>query len=180
MADGPVKLRDHYGPDDRPLVQGMVEAAAKAVRLGKPAQATAILAALPLVPPSLHVFMDSSYWIGELATYIARQVIACCASGTPIGPRDLLPRELAEHAATLTPNLPDAEFITALKEALDADYQAKAKAAQTRRKIRATSTATTHWPCNSSRSECRAGWISRATSHRLLSAPVPRRLAWRH
>ena len=33
MADGPVKLRDNYQPDERPLVQGMVEAAAKAVRL---------------------------------------------------------------------------------------------------------------------------------------------------
>ena len=76
-----------------------------------PAQATAILAALPLVPPSLHVFMESSYWVGEVATYIARQVIACCASGTPIGSHDLLPRELAEHAATLAPNLPDAEFL---------------------------------------------------------------------
>lgn len=130
MADGPVKLGDHYRPDERPLVLGMVEAAAKAVRFGMPAQAIAILAALPLVPPGLHVFMDSSYWIGGVATYIARQVITCCASGTPIGPRDLLPRELAEHAATLTPNLPDAEFLTALEEALDADYQAKVKAAR--------------------------------------------------
>lgn len=129
-AVGPVKLRDHYQPDERPLVQGMVEAAAKAVRLGMPAQATAILAALPLMPPSLHVFMDSSYWIGEVATYIARQVIACCASGAPISPRDLLPRELAEHATAPTENLPDAEFLTAIKEALDADYQAKAKAAR--------------------------------------------------
>ncbi len=134
MADGPVKLRDHYRPDERPLVQGMVEAAAKAVRLGMPAQATAILAALPLVPPSLHVFMDSSYWVGEVATYIARQVIACCASGTPIGPRDLLPRELAKLAATLTKNLKEAEFLTALKEALDADYEAKAKAARDAKK----------------------------------------------
>lgn len=134
MADGPVKLRDHYRPDERPLVQGMVEAAAKAVRLGMPAQATAILAALPLVPPNLHVFMDSSYWVGEVATYIARKVIACCASGTPIGPRDLLPRELAELAATLTPNLKEAEFLTALKEALDADYEAKAKAARDAKK----------------------------------------------
>lgn len=130
IADGPVKLRDHYRPDERPLVQGMVEAAAKAVRLGMPVQATAILAALPLVPPSLHVFMDSSYWTGEVATYIARQAIACCASGTPIGPRDLLPRELAEHTATLAPNLEDALFLTGLKEALDADYQAKVKAAR--------------------------------------------------
>lgn len=129
MADGPVKLRDHYRPDERPLVQGMVEAAAKAVRLGMPAQSTAILAALPLVPPGLHVFMDS-YWIGEITTYIARQVITCCATGTLIGPRDLLPRELAEHAAALPPHLPDMEFVTALKEALDADYQAKAKAAR--------------------------------------------------
>ncbi|MEQ7892608.1 NACHT domain-containing protein [Xanthomonas arboricola] len=129
-AVGPVKLGDHYRPEERPVVQGMVEAAAKAVRLGMPAQATAILAALPLVPPSLHVFMDSSYWIGEVATYIAWQVITCCASGTQIGPRDLLPRELAEHAASLTPNLPDAEFLTALKEAIDADHQAKVKAAQ--------------------------------------------------
>lgn len=129
MADGPVKLRDHYQPDERRLVRGMVEAAAKAVRLRMPAQATAILAALPLVPPSLHVFMDS-YWVGEVATYIARQVIACCASGTQIGPRDLLPRELAEHTVTLTPHLEDAQFVTALKEALDADYQAKAQAAR--------------------------------------------------
>ncbi|MBB1602015.1 hypothetical protein A9977_18415 [Variovorax sp. UMC13] len=129
-ANGPVKLLDHYRPDERPVIQGIVEAAAKALRLGMPAQATAILAVLPLVPPSLHVFMDSSYGTGEIASYIARQVIACCASGAPIGPRDLLPRELAEHAATLTPNLKDAEFLTALKEALDADYKAKAKAAQ--------------------------------------------------
>ncbi|MBD8524435.1 NACHT domain-containing protein [Pseudomarimonas arenosa] len=129
-AGGPVKLRDHYRPDERPLVQGMVEAAAKAVRMGMPAQATAILAALPLASPGLHVFMDSSYWIGEVATYIARQVITCCATGTLVGPRDLLPRELAEHAATLPPNLPESEFLTALKEALDADYQARAKAAR--------------------------------------------------
>lgn len=130
MADGPIKLREHYRPDERPLVQGMLDAAAKAVRLGMPAQATAILAALPLVPPNLHVFMDSSYWVGEVATYIARQVIICCASGTPVGPRDLLPRELAELAETLTPNPTEAEFVTALKEALDADYEAKAKAAR--------------------------------------------------
>ncbi len=129
-ADGPVKLRDHYQPEERPLVQGMVEAAAKATRMGMPAQATAILAALPLVPPSLHVFMDSSYWIGEVATYIARQAITCCANGAPIGPRNLLPRELAELAATLSPNLPDAEFLDVLKDALDADHQAKAKAAR--------------------------------------------------
>lgn len=130
LADGLVKLRDHYRPDESPLVQGMVETAAKAVRLGMPAQATAILAALPLMPPNLHVFMDSSYWVGGVATYIARQVIACCASGTSIGPRDLLPRELTELAATLTPNLTEAEFLSALKEALDADYEAKAKAAR--------------------------------------------------
>lgn len=134
MADGPVKLRDYYRPDERPLVQGMVEAAAKAVRLGMPTQANAILAALPLVPPNLHVFMDSSYWVGEIATYIARQVIACCASGTPIGSRNLLPRELAEHAANLTTNLTEAEFLTALKAALDADYEAKAKAARDAKK----------------------------------------------
>jgi hypothetical protein len=130
VADGPVKLRDNYRPAERPLVQGMVEAAAKAVRLGMPTQATAILAALPSVPPALHVFMDSSYWIGEVATYIARHVIACCASGTPIGPRNLLPRELGAHAVNLAPDLPDADFLTALKEALDADYKAKAKAAR--------------------------------------------------
>lgn len=129
-ADGPLKLLDHHRPDERPLVQGMVEAAAKAVRIGMPAQATAILAALPLVPPSLHVFMDSSYWIGEVATYIARQVITSCATGTLIAARDLLPRELAEHAATLPPSQTDAEFFTALKEALSADYQAKVKAAR--------------------------------------------------
>lgn len=134
IADGPVKLRDHYRTDERPLVQGMVAAAAKAVRLGMPAQATAILAALPLVPPNLHVFIDSSYWFGEIATYIARQVIAGCASGTPIGPRDLLPRELAELAAPLTPSLKEAEFLTALMEALDADYEAKAKAARDAKK----------------------------------------------
>lgn len=130
MAAGPVKLRDHYRSDERPLVQGMVEAAAKAVQLGMLAQATTILAALSSVPPNLHVFEDSSYWASEIATYIARQVVACCASGTPIGPRDLLPRELAEFAANLTQNLTEAEFLIALKEALDADYEAKAKAAR--------------------------------------------------
>lgn len=129
-ADGPVKLRDHYRPEERALVLGMVEAAAKAVRLAMPVEATAILAALPLTPPSLHVFMDSSYWTGEIATYIARQVIACSAAGTPIGQRHLLPRELAELAATLPSDLPDEEFPKALKDALDTDYQAKAKAAR--------------------------------------------------
>lgn len=129
-ADGPVKLRDHYRPEARALVQGMLEAAAKAVRMGMPAQATAILTALPFVPPSLHVFMDSSYWIGEVAMHVARQVITCCAGGRSIGPSHLLPRELAELAATLPPNLPDAEFLNALKDALDADYQAKAQAAR--------------------------------------------------
>jgi hypothetical protein len=128
-ANGPVKLRDHYGPEERALVQGMVEAAAKAVRLAMPAQASAILAALPVFPPSLHVFTDSSYWTGEIATYIARQVIACSAIGAPIGPRHLLPRELVELAATLPSGLPDEEFRKAINDALDAEYQAKAKAA---------------------------------------------------
>lgn len=130
MADGPVKLREHYRPEERPLVQGMVEAAAKAVRMAMPAQASAILAALPLVPPSLHVFMDSSYWTGEIATYIARRVIACCAAGTSIGPRHLLPREMAELAATLPSGLPDEQFCHALSEALEVDYQTKTKAAR--------------------------------------------------
>jgi len=129
-ADGPVKLRDHHRPEARALAQGIVEAAAKAVRLGMPAQATAILAALPVSPPSLHVFTGSSYRTGEIATYIARQVIASCAAGTPIGARHLLPRELAEVAATLPSDLPDEEFRKALKEALDADYKAKANAAR--------------------------------------------------
>lgn len=129
MADGPVELPDRYRPDERPLVQGMLEAAAKAARLGMPAQSMAILAALPLVAPSLYVFMDS-YWIDEIATYIAWQVITRCATGTLIGPRDLLPRELAEHAAALPPHLPDTAFVTALKEAIDANYKAKAKAAR--------------------------------------------------
>jgi hypothetical protein len=129
-ADGPVKLRDHYRPEERALVKSMVEAAAKAVRMAMPAQATAILAAVPLVPASLHVFMDSSYWTGEIATYIARQVIACCAAGAPIGPRHLLPRELAELAATLPADLPDEEFRKALNDAVDAHYHAKAKAAR--------------------------------------------------
>jgi hypothetical protein len=129
-ADGPVKLREHYRPEERALIQGMVEAAAKAVRMAMPAQATAILGALPLVPPSLHVFMDSQYWTGEVVTYIARRVITCCAVGTPIGSRHLLPRELVALAATLPPDLPDAEFRKALKDALDADYKAKAKAAR--------------------------------------------------
>jgi hypothetical protein len=130
MADGPVKFRGQHRPEERALVQGMLEAAAKAVCMGMPAQARVILAAMPLAPPSLHVFMDSSYWTGEVATYIARQVITCCAAGTPIGSRHLLPRELAELAATLPADLPDAEFRKALKEALDAQYQAKAKAAR--------------------------------------------------
>ena len=94
-ADGPVKLRAHYQPDERPFVHGMVEAAARALSMGMPAQATAILEALPLLPPSLHMFTDSSYQLGELTTYIARQVIASCATGAAIGPRELLPRELA-------------------------------------------------------------------------------------
>lgn len=128
IANGPIKLREHYRRKERPLVQGMLAASAKAVQLGMPAQAIAILAALSLEPPNLHVFMDSSDWTGEVATYIARQVITCCASGTPIGPRDLLPRELVGHDATWTPNLTEAEFLTTLKEALDADYQAKGKA----------------------------------------------------
>lgn len=129
-ANGQMKLRDHYRPEERALVQGMVEAAAKAVCMAMPAQATAILAALPLAPPSLHVFMDSSYWTGEIVTYIARQVLTCCAAGTPIGPHNLLPRELVELAATLPSDLPDAEFRKAMKDALDADYQAKVKAAR--------------------------------------------------
>lgn len=128
-ADGPVKFRAHYRPEERALVQGMVGAAAKAVRMAMPAQAIAILAALPLDPPSLHVFMDS-YWTGGVVTYIARQVITCCAAGTPIGPHHLLPCELAELAATLPADLPDTEFRKALKEALDAQYQANAKAAR--------------------------------------------------
>jgi hypothetical protein len=133
-ADGPVKLRDHYRPEENLLVQGMIEAAAKAVHLGMSNQAAAILAAMPLVPPNLHIFMDSSYWVGDVATYIARQVIACCASGIPIGPHDLLPRELAELATTLTPNLTETEFLKALKEALDSDHEAKAKAARNAKK----------------------------------------------
>lgn len=126
---GAVELREHYRPDERPLVQGMLEAAATAVRLGMPAQSTAILAALPLEPPRLYIFMDS-YWIGEIATFIARRVITCCANGALIGPRDLLPRELAEHAAALPPHLPDTAFVTALKDALDVHYRAKAEAAR--------------------------------------------------
>jgi len=133
MADGPVKLRDRYQPEESALVQGMVEAAAKAVRMVMPAQATAILAALRLVPPSLHVFMDL-YRRDEIATYIARQVIACCAAGKPIGSHHLLPRELTEFAATLPPDLPDAEFRKTLKAALEADYQAKVKAARDAKK----------------------------------------------
>lgn len=129
-AHGPVKLRDHYQREERALVQGMMQAAAKAVHMAMPAQATAILAALPLAPPSLHVFMNSSYWTGEVGTYLARQVIKCCAAGTPISPCHLLPRELGELAATLPSDLPDAEFSKALKDALDAEYQAKAKAAR--------------------------------------------------
>lgn len=129
-AGAPVKLRDHHRPEERALVQGMVEAAAKAVRLGMPAQATAILGALPLARPSMHAFMDSSYWTGEVATFIARQVITCCAAGTPIGPHHLLPRELAELAATLPSNLPEAEFREELKDALDADYRTKTQAAR--------------------------------------------------
>ncbi|MCC8362629.1 NACHT domain-containing protein [Lysobacter sp. A6] len=129
-ADGPVKLRDHYRSEERALVQGLVEAAAMAVRMAMPVQATSILAALPLAPPRLHVFMDASYWTGEIATYIARQVIACCAAGTPVGPRNLLPRELDELAATLPSNLSDEAFRKALNDALDADYQAKANSAR--------------------------------------------------
>lgn len=128
-ANGPVKLRDHYRPEERALVQGMVEAAARAVHMAMPAQATAILAALPLAPPRLYVFMDS-YWTGEVATYIAQQVITCCAAGTPIGPHHLLPRELAELTKTLPADLSDAEFRKALKEALDARYKAKTKTAR--------------------------------------------------
>lgn len=134
IAGGPVKLSDRYRSDERPLVQSMVEAAARAVHLGMPAQATAILGALPLVPPNLHVFMDSSYWVNGVATYIARQVITCCASGISISPRDLLPQELVEIAATLAPDLTEAEFLFELMGALDADYEAKAKAARDAKK----------------------------------------------
>ncbi len=134
-VDGAVDLgREHYRPHDRAIVRGMLEAAAIAIVLRMPSEAAAIVGALPLTSPSLHVFMDD-YWTGDIYPFLARQVIERLAKGERTAGRHLLPRELADLAQEVPTELDGAEFVKALKVALEAEYAAKSKATDARERM---------------------------------------------
>lgn len=129
-SKGAVDLgKEHYGSDERAIVRGFLEAAAAAVVLGMSTEAKAIVAALPLSPPTLHAFRDA-YWTGEVYPFLARQVIARIADGEPIDGRQLLPRELADLAHEIPTDLQEADFRSALQTALDTRYLEMSKSSE--------------------------------------------------
>jgi hypothetical protein len=124
----------HYGPHERPIVRGLLEAAATAIVLEMPAEAKAVLGALQLAPPTLYTFGEP-YRSDEVYSFVARQVIARIADGEVIGDRHLLPRELVELACEIPIGLDGEAFRTALKAAVEAHYVAKSKAAEPKERI---------------------------------------------
>lgn len=125
---------EHYRPDERAIVRGLLEAAATALVLEMPAEAKAIVDALPLAPPTLYTFREA-YWTGEVYPYVARQVISRIADGEPIDERHLLPRELIELASKVPADLQGDEFRIALQAELEAEYRAKSKSPEAKERI---------------------------------------------
>jgi len=111
-----------YHPHERPIIRGMLRAATVAMVLGMRDESARIAAAVKLPIPSLHIFMDE-YWTGDIYPYIAIQVLGCLAQGVVPEERHLLPKELAEIAATLPAALNGKDFRDALKKALQDAYE---------------------------------------------------------
>ncbi len=111
-----------YRPHERPIIRGMLRAATVAMVLGMRDESAKIAGAIKLPIPSLHTFMDE-YWTGDVYPYIAIQVLGCLAQGLVPEERHILPKELAEIAATLPEALNGKEFRDSLKKALQDTYQ---------------------------------------------------------
>lgn len=116
--------KESYQPQARPIIRGLLRAAAAAVVRGMDAEASAILSAIQLPVPSLHTYMDS-YWTGDIYPFLARQVLARVAAGAVVDERDLLPAELSEMAQSVSAELHGPEFRRALKAELEKRYQAR-------------------------------------------------------
>lgn len=118
----------HHRPHERPIIGGMLRAAATALVLGRRADAAKIAAAIPLDVPTLHTFSDD-YWYEDVYPYLAQQAMLAVAKNRPLAEQDLLPRELAEVASVLPKRRSRANFVQALKLALEAKFRESASAA---------------------------------------------------
>lgn len=118
----------HQRPQERPIVRGMLRAAAVAAVLDLRAESRTIAASIQLQVPTLHTFMDQ-WWFGDVYPYVAIQVLKALGEHRAVEERDLLPKELAELGAWLPPDLRGRPFRDALKQALQAKFQEDASGA---------------------------------------------------
>lgn len=116
--------KEGFQRQERPIVCGLLRAAAVAVARGMDAEASAILPVIQRPAPSLHTYMES-YWAGDVYSFLAREVIARLAAGTIVHERDLLPTELSDLALSVPTELSGSEFRQALKAELERRYQAR-------------------------------------------------------
>lgn len=104
----------NYRPNPRPIVDGMLFAAAAALSHRMDAEALVILAATTVARPSLHTSMGS-YWVGDVYPFVARQAMERMASGSSPLEIDLLPEELFEISAAIDPCLTGSALRSALR-----------------------------------------------------------------
>jgi hypothetical protein len=123
---------DHnYRPNPRPLVDGMLFAAAAALSNRMDAEALVILAATKIARPSLHTSIGS-YWVGDVYPFVARQAMERLANGNPPLEIDLLPEELFEISGNIDPCLTGSGLRSALRSEGKRVHQEREKENQTR------------------------------------------------
>lgn len=124
-----------YQPKETPIGSGMLRAAAVAVSLGMAAEAIAILDAAAFKTPSLYMFLEE-YWARDVYPSIAAKALRALANGVPLEERMLLPQELSDAAAGVSPALQGEEFRKALKEAMREAVKAQSPADDSSRRLR--------------------------------------------
>lgn len=122
--DGLNLAKEGYRHEVRPIIQGLVQAAAIAVVLEMDMEAGRILAAIRLSPPSLYTYTDS-YWTGEIYPFLAQQVLVSVAAGVGVHERDLLPAELSDLGQSVSAELRGPDFRKALKAEIEKRYHAR-------------------------------------------------------
>lgn len=107
-----------YGSNERRIIRGLLRSASIALLLGLKTEARAILSAFQIPAPSLHVY-TSTYWSGEIHSFLAMQALLCVANDEDIKERHLLPQDLADFVVNVPLQLQGAEFKQALKSELE-------------------------------------------------------------
>ncbi|WP_426237648.1 NACHT domain-containing protein [Pseudomonas sp. TWP3-2] len=116
---GQVRLGEKdYSYKQPRIIRGLLRAASIAQMQGMKIDARRILAATPIPPPSLYLYMNE-YWSGEVYAFLAKQALLCIADETELLERHLLPQELADLILHMPTPLQGAELVAVLKAELE-------------------------------------------------------------